>query len=266
LYSPLIDNWTVSDSAFIQKTLGHVPLFSDNVYYGDRAIIPMDQMAVTVEPVSMSNEWMYMQGGLNQEYKMQITVYGKSAEMEPGKRILDMYTDNICRLLNENIHLDVDGYSTYLVSDALIGEDTVIIADTPENREFFDPVNSNDPSGFLVQDHKGSTCWQGIESISYGGGLIQVQLTNSLADDFLISECAVLKKMGRYVWESRASGITYGTIQKQSGILRAGQIDWFCKIVDEFRFPQVSKKVENCTPLEPDDSSSSSSMDSSSSS
>ena len=56
--------WLVSEHAFIQKTIGHSPLYDDQVYYGDRDVIPTTEMAITVEPLNLSNEWIYIQGGL----------------------------------------------------------------------------------------------------------------------------------------------------------------------------------------------------------
>jgi len=77
LYAPVVSNWLVSNNSFIQKTIGHSPLYEDRVYYGDREVIPSEDMAITVEPVSLSNEWIYLMGGLSREYKMTVTVYGK---------------------------------------------------------------------------------------------------------------------------------------------------------------------------------------------
>lgn len=267
LHQPLEGNWLVSDGAFIQKTVGHSPLYDGNVYYGDRAVIPIDQMAVTVEPMSMSNEWMYLQGGLNQEYKLQITVYGKDAKMDEGKRIVDKYTDQIYQLLNDNMHMNVDGYDAPLVSDALSGDMEVLVADTPDNRENFDP---NSPlysmNYYALQDNARTMCWGvNVSSISYGGGILRIQLAAPLDDDFKLTEYAVFRRSGRYIWDSRASAVTYGTIQKQSGLLRAGQIDWYCKWVNDHRFPQSSKRTSNFDRIEPDETSSSSSFDSSSS-
>lgn len=267
LHDPLEGNWSVSDSAFVQKTVGHSPLYDDYVYYGDRAVIPMDQMAVTVEPVSLSNEWMYIQGGLNQEYRLQITIYGKDANMDTGKRIVDMYTDQIYQLLNDNMHMDIDGYEAPLISDALAGDTEILVEDTPENRENFAPgaaLYADDAWG-LQDNTRRSCCCIDVESISYGGGILRIRLTQPLTEDFLISEFAVFRRNGRYIWDSRASGVTYGTIQKQSGLLRAGQIDWYCKWVNEHEFPQTSKRTDNFDPIQPNESSSSSSLDSSSS-
>ena len=58
----------------------------DNVYYGDREVIPSTDMAIAVEPLSLSNEWIYLQGGLSEEYRVSIIVYGKDVETEEGMK------------------------------------------------------------------------------------------------------------------------------------------------------------------------------------
>ena len=98
--------WLVSNNAFIQKTIGHSPLYDDRVYYGDREVIPTEDVAITVEPVSLSNEWIYLHGGMSEEYRVSIMIYGKDVETEEGMKVLNKYTDNVYNLFNKNIHLD----------------------------------------------------------------------------------------------------------------------------------------------------------------
>lgn len=97
LTSPIVDpsgGWLISNHAFIQKTIGHSPLYSDKIYYGDREVIPTEEMAVTVEPLSLSNEWIYIHGGLSEEYRVSIMVYGKDIETEEGMKILNKYAED----------------------------------------------------------------------------------------------------------------------------------------------------------------------------
>ena len=59
LTSPIIDpngGWLTSKGAFIQKTIGHSPIYSNQIYYGDRSVIPTTEMAITIEPLNVSNE------------------------------------------------------------------------------------------------------------------------------------------------------------------------------------------------------------------
>ncbi len=246
---PLQDNWTLAKRAFIQKTLGHSPLMEKHVYYGDREVIPTEYVAVTVDPGNVSNEWLYIPGGLGENYNIKITVYSKSIDTDGGKRILDKYCDNICQLLNENIHLRVDVYETQLQQDALTGATTIVLEDNAKNQELiapYNPLSANEyeyPFGFELQDNIHATCWIKILSVTSGGGFITATLEKPLPCDFLKSEFAILRRMGQYIYESRADGIEYGLIQKGSAFIRAGQINWFGKTTKEFRFPQGSNQV-----------------------
>jgi hypothetical protein len=161
LYEPLQGNWSLVDSSFIQKTIGHSPLYSDNVLYGDREVIPVDDIAITVESVSLSNEWIYVQGGLNEEYRVRIMIYGKSINAEEGRRILDKYSEAVYNLLTRNLHIDVNDYDSNLILDASSGSNVVVIENNPKNLETFlvSSASGNPcaPYIYKVQDNLGST-------------------------------------------------------------------------------------------------------------
>lgn len=261
LMTPSLSDWTLANSAFVQKTIGHSPLYEDQVLYGDREVIPTDLMAVTIEPVSKSNEWIYLQGGLSEEFVLEITVYGKDIKMEEGRRILDEYSDSIYKLLNDNLHIDVTDYSTPLLSNAVVGGTEIIIADTATNREKF-VVSTTSTFDYQLQDNTGVSCWFQISSVATGGGIMRVFATQTIPDTFYVSEYGVLTRLGRYFYDSRVDNITYGQISKGSAILRASKLHWFGKEVNELTFPQPSKGVDYF-PLEIEDATSSTSSESS---
>jgi hypothetical protein len=255
-------NWTVANGTFIQKTIGHSPLYDDQIYYGDREVIPTDLMALTVEPVSMSNDWIYLQGGLDEEYTLKITIYGKSVDTEEGRRILDRYSDNVTQLLNENMHLQVNTYETPIMFNVNIGDTQIIIEDTPDNRENIVLTNVLIPMlktmklSYQLQDNLGVSLWMEITNITYSGGLMYLTISPASDRNFVLSEYAILKKIGAYIYDSRASAATYGVVSKGSAILRASEINWYAKQVNEFSFPQRSLSVNTFTEI--DESSSSS--------
>ena len=264
LYDAIVDatGWLTSNNAFIQKTLGHSILLSENVYYGDRDVIPLNEIAITIEPTTMTNDWMYLQGGLNEEYNFDITVYGKEIKTEDGLRILHKYTDAIKQLFNDNIHLSIDSHEAPLLTDALIGDTVVVVADTQENREHFSPYTPTLYDyyySFEIQDNKGVSQWLHLTNISYGGGLIRLTFDTALEDNFNLSDFAIIKKIGRYVWDSRVNNISYGKMQKGSAFVRAASLNWFVKSVIEHKFPQVSNVTDVFDEIQPNDSSSSSS-------
>jgi len=247
LASPVQSDWLLSEHSFIQKTIGHSPLYDNNVFYGDRDVISADQISVTVEPQSLSNEWLYIQGGLAEEYRIQITIYGKSIKMGEGKIILDKYADAIYQLLNENMHFNATDSFAPLMASVAANATSVVIEDTPENREIFVPSTSPNVTfeyGYGLQDNSHWSRWLSIGSVTYGSGLITVNFTEPITDSFSTSEYAVLRRTDRYFYDSRVDGITYGQIQKGSAFLRAAQLNWYCKWVNDFQFPQTSSKID----------------------
>lgn len=255
LTDPVVGNWLVTNQSFIQKTIGHSPLYENEIYYGDREVISTDQMSVTVEPVSMSNEWMYLQGGLNEEYKLKIMIYGKDVKFEEGRRILDRYSDNMVQLLNQNIHIGVEGYSTPLVANVASGETTVYIEDNAKNEANIlksidvTPLGKNLTRVYQLQDNNGVTLWFGITDIQISGGQMILTIDAPASKDFLKSEYAVIKRFGIYMYDSRADNATYGVVSKGSAMLRASEISWFGKTINEFTFPQKAYDLNTFTKI-----------------
>jgi len=245
LYSPIQSNWEISEKSFIQKTIGHSPLYEDNVLYGDREVIPVDDIAITVEPASLGNEWIYLQGGLSQEYKLRIMIYGKCISSDEGRRILDRYSDAVYSLLNSNIHLDVNDYETPILVDYSSGTNTIIIEDTPENRENFVVFSPPYPFSYVLQDNLGVSCWFKFIDRAIDSGLITLTMNGNFDIDFLLDEFAVVRRFGAYVYDSRADQVVFGQVSKGSAFLRAAEISWFGKIVKEHVFPQTSDGVDD---------------------
>ncbi len=259
LHAPVVDNWLVSDNAFVQKTIGRSPLYEDNVLYGDREVIPVDDIVITVEPSKLSNEWIYIQGGLSEEYRLRIMIYGKSISVEEGRRILDRYSYNVYELLNRNIHLDIDDYDAPLMHNYTNGDLNIVVEDNPSNREKFVAVSNSQPAPYRLQDNQGVTCWFRITNVAQGGGLLHLTIGTSFDSDFLLSEYAVLRRIGRYMYDSRVDNIDFGQVSKGSAFLRASELSWFGKRVYEHYFPQTSDGVDDFVEIEDNESSSSSS-------
>lgn len=239
LSTPVISNWLLLDKAFIQKTIAHSPLYDQNVLYGDRNIIPTDEIAITIEPLSLSNDWMYLQGGLNEETKVQITIYGQSVETEQGMRILNKYSKAVYDILNLNLHLNINDYQAPLIKDINVGDNTFCVCDTPENRENF-VVDSC----FSFQDNLMPRCslYQAT-SVNINNGEICVTVNRNFEHDYKKEEFAIAIRMSRYLYDSRVDNVNFGTIQKDSAILRASQLSWFGKEINELSFPQYDRKI-----------------------
>lgn len=265
--------WTVSNHAFVQKTIGSSPLYTDRIYYGDREVIPTEEMAITIEPISVSNEWIYIHGGLSEEYRVSIMVYGKDIETEEGMKILNKYADAVYSLFNKNIHIDVDNYNAQILHNIVAGSSTVVIEDTTDNREYFRPsIYLPDDQVFEIQDNMGTEIDMVISSVSYGVpvvGQMTITMGHPFRRSYSTQEFGVFKRHGMYFYDSRVDNVEYGMVQKGSAFIRAARLNWFGKKVQEYQFPQKSQRVDYLPEVETSsqsDYSSSSSSDSSSSS
>lgn len=239
LNTPVISNWLLLNQSFIQKTIAHSPLYEQNVLYGDRNVIPTDEVAITIEPVSVSNDWIYLQGGLNEDTKVQIMIYGQSVETEEGMRILNKYTKAVYDILNYNLHLNINDLQTPLTKDINIGDDEFCVCDTPENRENFIVGGS-----YALQDNINPRCGEySAKEVIIAGGEICVTINGTFGISYTKDEFAIAIKMNRYFYDSRVDNVTFGQIQKDSAILRAAQLSWFGKEVNELSFPQHDRKI-----------------------
>jgi hypothetical protein len=247
LTTPIQSDWLVSNKTFIQKTIGHTPLYENNIYYGDREVIPLDEIAIAVEPSSVTNDWMYIQGGLKEEYKLDIIIYGRDIKFEDGRRILDRYSDSVYQLLMNNIHLNIDEYSTLLTANYVAGDTTLSIKDTAENRKNIivtTPTHDYYGARYNIQDNNnGVCCGFDISNISFSGAEMILTMDRALGTSINIADFGRLFKSNRYyVWDSRVGDITYGKVSKGSAYLRASQLSWWGRIINHFYFPQKTNK------------------------
>ena len=258
LINPLQSNWYISKSSFIQKTIGHVPLYDHNVFYGDREVIPTDEIAITVEPLTISNEWIYLQGGLSEESRLSIFVYGQSVKTEEGMRILNKYTKAVYDVLNSSLHLNINDYQAPILDDILVGDTGFCICDTPENRENF--IVSNNGELYQLQDNDSPKCIRyQILSRTISNGEICVETGCTFESEILKSQFGIAIRMKRYLYDSRIDSVNFGVTQKGSAVLRAAELSWFGKEVNEISFPQHDRKTVDFDPDEICQSSSSSS-------
>jgi hypothetical protein len=236
-------DWFVAKGTFLQKTIGHSPLYEENVLYGDREVIPEHEIAITVEPVSLTNEWIYIQGGLSEEYRITFMVYGKSVKTEEGMRILNKYTEALYQLVNDNLHLNINNVQTPILDDVSIGDSMIYIEDTPENRESF-VVSMTLAEQYEMQDNLTPPCFfSDIIDRTISGGKICLEVDPPVATDILISEFGVMTSLNRYLYDSRVDNVTWGVVNKGSAVLRAAELNWFGKEVNEHFFPQQDKRV-----------------------
>ena len=249
----------MSNSSFAQKTIGHSPLYEDRIYYGDRAVIPSEDMAITVEPLSLSNEWLYLMGGLSEEYRVSIMIYGKDIETEEGMQILNKYTDGVYQLMMSDLHPDINNYDTPILHNVTAGSSQVVIKDSVTNRENFvvGPIPYMFRTNYDLQDNLETDQGRQITDVSpasyVSGGEMTITVDRPFQYSYSTAEFGSFTRHGMYFYDSRIDNIEYGTVQKGSAFIRAARLNWFGKIVDEHRFPQLSKGI----PYFPEEDSSS---------
>jgi len=257
LISPLLRDYTVANGGQIQKAIAHTPLFDRDVLFGDREVIPEDKISITVEPETMTNEWIYLQGGLSEETRCKITIYGQNAETENGMRILAAYSKAVYDILIGSLHLNINDNQTPLTRDINAGDTVFCICNTQDNLENF--VVSTNGELYLFQDNETPRCVRyEITDRVISGDEICLTVSCPFLHSYSRSEFAVASRMRRYMYDTRISDITYGYVQKGSAFLRAAELSWFGKEVNEVPFPQADRRVI-C--FDPDDVCASSSSD-----
>jgi hypothetical protein len=132
LKEPLKKDFLVDNGGWLMKTIRNARLYPKDIYYGDRAVMDWESVAICIEPESQSNEWIALQGLLSTEYKMAIMVYARMGSTNDSKnwaaRVCHAYADAINRLLISNIHVDLLVDDTPLVADANPGDDFVYVS------------------------------------------------------------------------------------------------------------------------------------------
>lgn len=232
LLNPVQRQFGPSNGAIIQKAIGNVPLYEDNVLFGDREVIPIEEgVAVTIEPVDMSNEWVYLQGGLSEQYNLSITIYVRRDKHENAQRLVLKYSDAIYRLLNSKIHMDIVNDYMDLQSDIAAGS-TVITIPTVDGWGV-DP----DPR-YEIQDNNHAEIDLRIDAVTLPD---QITISRSLVYNYKVADKLKLIRRVRYLYDSRVERVEYGNISKNSTMFKAAKLSWFGKETEEYGFPQVSK-------------------------
>ena len=232
LLQPAASNFLVSNNAIVQKSVAWVPLYENTVFFGDREVLPTVSASVTVDPQTMANEWIYLPGGLNEDFRLQIMTYVKLDETEQTQRAVLKYADNIFRLTTGNIHLDIVMDEQYIVSDLAAGCDVIPLPTTVG----WPP----DPDGrYEVQDNNNVEIdFNIVQTFTSPPG---VQISRRLTHDYRMADFAKFRRRVVYTYESLADNIEFGSISKGSTMFKAAKISWHCKETEEWRFPQQGR-------------------------
>lgn len=280
LKEPLEKDFLVSNNGRIQKAINNAILFTKDILYGDREVIPFDYVAITVDSERFSSEWLALRL-MSDEFRLSINVYVKSGgtpeQEELNMRIRDAYANAIYNLLMGNIHLDVALDEVPLKVNGIAGTNYVYINSKDVENWPLDPCYN-----YSVQDNFGTNqdiaiieCGQSsISSLSSLSSLTsssstsefsssssltgfsslsssisssgddpysKICLSANLTRNYLMKDKAVLRRINRYLYTSQVPDIEYGVIQKGSTILKAAKLSWFGKESRHYEFPQVGR-------------------------
>jgi len=112
--------------------------------------------------------------------------------------------------------------------------------------------SSSSPSSQTVSSSSSTTSSNSFSSLAYitssssssssqGGLPYPVWLNWPLRHHFRVRDKAVLRRIKRFMYDSRVDNVEYGTVQKGSVFLKAARLSWFGKETELYNFPQVGK-------------------------
>ena len=210
LTEELISNWTVDQSATLQKIFDGQML--QGVYMGEPDNIPM-YPAITVHMPTRESEWLTIDS-TKEVYRAEISIYTKAAAQEKGYRNHIRIAETMIYGLKKNIYPLVSPYRTSLaIADIAPGDVFIKVADTS---------NFVLPSRVIIEDE-----WKQAEIILneiVDANTIKVR--QSPGCSFLVSDNTQIINTDRFIFNSWPESVTYGEVYKGS-LLKSAKISWF---------------------------------------
>jgi len=232
LLHPIIRDYGPSNGAIVQKAIGNAPLFEDKVLFGDREVIPItNAVAVTIEPATLTNEWIGIPGLLSEEYAIVIMIYAKGDGHEWTQRVSLKYSKAIYDLLNQKIHMDLVNDETAITTNLTAGSTTITIPST-------DGWCVDELYRYEVQDNGHVEIDFSIKEVL---SPTEIRINRPLAGDYDMANKLKLIRRVKYLYDSRVNNIEYGTVSKSSSLYKAARLSWFGKESEDYSFPQISK-------------------------
>jgi hypothetical protein len=154
-------------------------------------------------------------------------------------RILNKYTKAVYDLLNNSLHININDYQAPLTGDVMVDDTKFCVCDNESNREIFAIGET-----ITLQDNKTPRCVSyEITNRTFSAGEMCLTTSCAIREKVLASEFGIAIKMNRYFYDSRIDNVTFGVTQKSSAVLRAAELSWFGKEVNELSFPQYDRKT-----------------------
>lgn len=212
LASPVLNDWVVSSSTTVIKTIGNQ--FIQGIYLGDPDVI-MRYPAITVNGISRASEWLTLES-TKERYEVEIGIFVKDSTHEEGYRFLMELTDTIQLGLKRNvIPMIYDADMTSLKEDYTAGDPNIVVNDI----DFF----NNHRRIFMEDPSQYTEIWT---DIIYGDGET-IKLKRPMSLNFSASD-TIVTIPNRFVYNSWPANIIYGKIHKGE-LLKAATISWFAE-------------------------------------
>ncbi len=221
-----------SNGALIQKAIGNTALFDDKILFGDRDVIPIESgIAITVEPSTLTNEWIALPGILSEEYSLVIMVYAKGDSFENAKRISMKYAKAIYYLLNTKVHMDIVNDEVPISTSLSAGDTTITIPTT-------DGWGVDSKYRYEVQSSSHVEIDFKIEEVL---SPTELRINRPLYHSHDVNDKLKFIRRVVYMYDSRVNNVEYGTVSKSNTLLKAARLSWFGKETEDYIFPQHSK-------------------------
>ncbi len=241
IVNPLATDYRVVDQATMQLAIGNVPLSSDAVLFGDREVIPNPELTITVDPTTLNSvEWLYLRGGLSMQHNLVITAYVKLDTNDNATRVTTKYGKYLFDLLVNNLHLDIVNDEVFILQDVLSGSSNIYVP----TLDGWAVDTDMDSRRYEVQDYNAAEndfrISQLVDDPTDALGRYHLVLERPVTQNYRVADRAIFRRRTRYLYNSLATEVEYGYIQKGSSMYKAVKVNWWGKEVSEIMFPQVT--------------------------
>jgi len=203
-----------STSTFIEKMVGG-KFFEGGVFIGDPAKMAR-YPAISINAKEKSNEWLTLES-TGEQFSIDISVFTKEADYEESYRMMHIYVKRIEMALFRSLYPLVRPFDVVQLSEDVLATDTVFRIDEPNNFP-------------LAQ-----LGWIWFESADYlrPGKVIQIvgqgvfELSHAIGRPFSAGDNVIRPR--RHFYDAFPRGIRYGTVNRETVVLKAAVISYQAK-------------------------------------
>jgi hypothetical protein len=209
---PLEDAYPAGTS-FMQKLVGGQ--FVQGIYLGDPSKIS-HYPAITINATEKTNEWLTL-SSTSSTYNIDISIFTLADDYEESYRLMHTYAEQIETSLFRSLFPLAEPFDKATLANAVGPTDTVI-----RITDFRDLVNHL--RGFLFLESWDNLRSNRIKSTLDAGVF---QLAMPIGGEFAAGDSVI--QPGRHFYNAFPRGIRYGTINKESTVLKAAVISYMAQ-------------------------------------